>query len=70
MPDDLTPWEQKERLEEIEEELRARGFPKPSDAVWDDGDKNRIVNPMSAPYPPPYDAGRSVKPDVDGDEDG
>ena len=67
--DELTPWEQKEKLEELEEELRARGLPSPSDAVWDDGDsKSQIVNPTSAPYPPPYDPGKSI--DVDGDGDG
>ena len=68
--EELTPWEQKEKLEELEEELRARGLPSPSDAEWDHGNKNRIVNPMSTPYPPPYDPGPSVKPDVDGGDDG
>lgn len=59
---DLTPWEEKERLEELEEELRARGLPSPSDAVWDEGDsKKRIVDPASAPYPPPYDPGPSAE---------
>lgn len=68
MTDELSPWEQKEKLEELEEELRARGFPSPSDAVWDDGGgKSQIVNPMSTTYPPPYDPGPSVKPDVDDD---
>jgi hypothetical protein len=60
--EELTPWEQKEKLEELEEELRARGLPSPSDSVWDHGDQNRIVNPMSTPYPPPYDPGPSTKP--------
>ena len=36
MTGELTPWEQKEKLEEMEEELRARGLPSPSDAVWDE----------------------------------
>lgn len=65
---DLTPWEEKERLEELEEELRARGLPSPSDAVWDDSDnKNQIVDPASTTYPPPYDPGPSVKPDDEDD---
>jgi len=65
--DELTPWEQKERLEELKEELQARGLPSPSEAEWDDGSgKSQIVYAASAPYPPPYDTGRSVEPDVDG----
>ncbi len=64
MTDDLTPWEEKERLEELEEELRARELPSPSDVVWDDGyNKNQIVDPASTLYPPTYDPGPSVKPD-------
>jgi len=58
MPDD-------EQLEEIRQ---ATGRPNPSDAVWDDGGgRSPVVNPNSAPYPPPYDPGPSVKPDADGD---
>lgn len=62
MPDhDLTPWEEKERLEELEERLRELGLS--SKAEWDYGDQNRIVEPTSAPYPPPYDPGKSATPE-------
>jgi hypothetical protein len=63
--DDLTPWEENERLEKIEEVLWARGLPSPSDAA---GGKSQIVNPASTTYPPPYDAGKSVEPDKGGDD--
>jgi hypothetical protein len=64
--EERTPWEQKEKLEE---ELRVRDLLSSSDAEWDHGNKNRIVNPMSTQYPPPYDPGSSVEPNVDGDSD-
>lgn len=67
--DDFNPWEDNKRLEELEEELRARALLSPSDAAWDNsGSKSQPVNPASARYPPPYDLGESVKRDG-GDEE-
>jgi hypothetical protein len=64
--DECTPWEKMELLNEHEEEpRRARGLPNPSDAEWDHGGRSQVVNPNSAPYPPPYDPGSSNKPDAD-----
>jgi len=70
MTDEPSPWEQKEKLEEIEKELRARDLPSLSDAAWDHDDQKRIVKPMSTPFPPPYDPGPSGKSEVDDDGDG
>ena len=62
MPDEeLTPWEEKERLEVLEEKLREIGLS--SKPEWDNGDQSRIVNPTNASYPPPYDPWKSVKPE-------